>query len=200
MSESKVDLVFQVMGKTIPVDHGYPLYSAISKVLNNFHEEQEVYLSPIRGRYVGNGILDIQPKSELTLRLPIANLRSYINLAGKKLDILGHAINIGVPNTQALVPAPALYAHLVTTKNGNFQFRFDAEIRRQLSELGIKGSFQIGERRTLAVHKKQMVGYSLFVNELTAEESILLQETGLGGRHKMGCGFFLPKGKQADEI
>jgi len=200
MSESKVDLVFQVMGKTIPVDHGYPLYSAISKVLKNFHEEQEVHLSPIRGRYVGNGILDIQPKSELTLRLPIANLRSYINLAGKKLDILGHAINIGVPNTQALVPAPALYAHLVTTKNGNFQFRFDAEIRRQLSELGIKGSFQIGERRTLAVHKKQMVGYSLFVNELTAEESILLQETGLGGRHKMGCGFFLPKGKQADEI
>jgi len=40
------------------------------------------------------------------------------------------------------------------------------------------------------VHGKQVVGYPVLVSELTPEESILLQENGLGGRRKMGCGFF----------
>jgi len=32
----------------------------------------------------------------------------------------------------------------------------------------------------------------LHVNGLTAEESIKLQEIGLGGRRHMGCGIFVP--------
>ena len=37
-----------------------------------------------------------------------------------------------------------------------------------------------------------MIGYALRVFGLTAEESIRLQEEGLGGRRRMGCGVFLP--------
>jgi CRISPR-associated protein Cas6 len=36
-----------------------------------------------------------------------------------------------------------------------------------------------------------VVGYALRVNGLTEEGSIRLQEEGLGGRRRMGCGIFV---------
>uniref|UniRef100_UPI004056E6F0 type I-MYXAN CRISPR-associated protein Cas6/Cmx6 n=1 Tax=Candidatus Electrothrix sp. TaxID=2170559 RepID=UPI004056E6F0 len=186
------DLHFQLSGKTIPVDHGYSLFSAISRCLPKFHAAQDVRLALIRGRYIGDGLLQLLPGSRITFRLASDKVAQYINLAGKNLDLDGHQVRVGVPGSQGLVPATVLYAHLVTTRNGLDQERFEAEIRRQLDVQGCQGRMTIGKRRTFAVHSKQVVGYSLLVSELTAEESITLQEQGLGGRQKMGCGFFQP--------
>ena len=191
-SDPKVDLCFQVLGKTIPVDHGFALHGAISDVLPHFHEDQAVGLKLIRGRYIGDGMLDISPHSELVLRLAVGRIPRYIQLAGKNLHILGKNLTVGGPDTTALVPAVALYSHLVTTRNGDSQERFEREIAKQMGNLNIKGNFSVGERKTFRVHGKQVVGYTLLVSELNAEESINLQEKGLGGRRKMGCGFFEP--------
>jgi CRISPR-associated protein Cas6 len=65
-------------------------------------------------------------------------------------------------------------------------------MRHQMNSLGVQGKLSIGKRRTFQIHGKQVVGFSLLVSELTAEESIAIQEQGLGGRRKMGCGFFEP--------
>ena len=188
--DPRVDLCFQVTGKALPVDHGFALYGAINHVLPCIHEDHEIGLKLIRGRYIGDGILDISPRSELVLRLPASRIATYIRLAGKTLEVIGHRLGVGVPNTRALIPSVALSSPLVTTKNGNEQARFEAEIRNQMENLGLKGRIAIGKRRTFQVHGKQVVGYSVLVSELTPEESILLQENGIGGRRKMGCGFF----------
>jgi hypothetical protein len=37
-NEPKVDLSFSITGRTIPVDHGFDLYSAVSRVIPEFHE------------------------------------------------------------------------------------------------------------------------------------------------------------------
>jgi len=188
----KVDLQFQVIGSEIKVDHGYALFAAVSRIQTEFHATEDVGLALIRGRYVGDGKLALGKNTRLTLRLPVEALPSYINLAGKTLDLDGHAIRLGVPNTRGLTPAVALYSHCVTTKNGHLQERFTEEIQRQLAALQCKGKIAIGKRKTFKVHGKQVVGYSMLASELTAEESIALQEQGLGGRRKMGCGFFEP--------
>lgn len=189
-SEPKVDLCFQALGQTLPVDHGFALYGAISRVLPFAHEDPDIGLKLIRGRYVGGGMLDISPYSELVLRLPISKGGSYLKLAGKTLEVMGQKLMIGVPKTKALIPAVALYAQLVTTKNGHDQNRFKAEIKTQMEKMDIEGKLSVEKRRTFQVHGKQVVGYSVLATELTAEESIALQENGLGGRRKMGCGFF----------
>jgi CRISPR-associated protein Cas6 len=189
-TEPKVDLYFQALGQTLPVDHGFALYGAISRRLPFIHEDPDIGLKLIRGRYVGDGMLDISPYSELVLRLPINKVGSYLKLAGKTLEVMGQKMTIGVPKTKALIPAVALYAQLVTTKNGHDQNRFEAEIKSQMEKMNIQGKPTVEKRRTFQVHGKQVVGYSVLVTELTAEESIVLQENGLGGRRKMGCGFF----------
>lgn len=56
-SDPKVDLCFQVLGKTIPIDHGFVLHGAISDVLPLFHEDEAVRPKLILGRYIGDGML-----------------------------------------------------------------------------------------------------------------------------------------------
>jgi CRISPR-associated protein Cas6 len=190
--EIKIDLHLQMIGRTLSVDHGYALFSAVSKKLPRFHEAGDVGMGLIRGKYIGQGQLSILPSSNLAFRLPVSQVAGYINLAGKSLDVDGHALRVGVPSSHSLVPSPALYAHLVTCRNGQDHDRFNQEMARQLAAMDCRGKLTIGKRRTFKVHGRQVVGYSVLVTELTAEESIALQETGLGGRRKMGCGFFLP--------
>ena len=188
----KIDLRFHVMGETLDVDHGYFLFCAVSKVLPFFHDANNVGMSTVRGKYIGDGLLRIAPFSSLAFRLPVNEVAAYINLAGRTIEVGGQTLKIGVPSSHSLVPATALYAHLVTTRNGQDSYRFEQEIKRQLNSLGCDGNIVIGKRRTFGVHGRQIVGYSVLVSELQAEESITLQENGLGGRRKMGCGFFLP--------
>ena len=116
----------------------------------------------------------------------------------------GCKLRVGVSETRALVPADTLHCRIATTKNGDDSARFDAEIARQLAALGIQGKvFRVPKdskgsdgrdpsRRIFRVKSKRIVGYSVLATELTAEESILLQERGLGGRRRMGCGVFVP--------
>ncbi len=190
----KVDLCFSVTGRNIPVDHGFDLYSAISKIISDFHEAEGIGIKLIRGRYIGDGLLDIHPNSWLTIRLKASALPGYINLAGKTIKIKDHSIQIGVPQTRSLVAGSSLYAHLVTTRNCQDQQRFENEISRQMAELKVNGECIVGERKTFTIHDKKVVGYSMTINELSDEDSILIQEHGLGGRRKMGCGFFEPVG------
>jgi len=192
-----VDLYFHIQGKEVSVDHGYALYSAISRILESgdenkwLHNADNIGLLPVRGRYAGQGKLILGQNARFGLRLPVNLIPKVLRLAGKRLDIDGEALRVGVSTTSALIPATVLYAHIVTTKNGEDENRFDAEIQRQLDALNIKGKPARGPRRIVTIKDKKVVGYSLLVSELTAEESIRLQEQGLGGRRKMGCGVFV---------
>ena len=39
--------------------------------------------------------------------------------------------------------------------------------------------------------KQTLVGFGIEANNLSETDSIILQEKGLGGKHKMGCGVFV---------
>lgn len=193
----KIDLFFPVHGREIPVDHGYPLFAALSRCLEGpdnpwLHESADIGIHLIRGRYQGQGRLALGPHTRLGVRLPAALIPKLLPLAGKSVQLGGNSLRLGIPQPHALIPAPNLYAHLVTCRNGQDEARFDAEIARQMEGLGIQGQVQRGPRRTFTVKDKKVVAHSLLVTELTAEESIRLQEKGLGGRRKLGCGVFVP--------
>jgi CRISPR-associated protein Cas6 len=191
-----VDLVFQLRGDTIPVDHGYALYAALSRLAPELHGAQAVGVQPIRGMYGGNGLLHMAAFSRLSLRLPVDQIPPYLRLAGKTLDVEGHPLQVGVPSTRALRPAASLRARLVTIKGFIEGGPFLEAVGRQLQSLGVAGEVLPGERRTFRVKDKQVVGFDMEITGLSAEESLLLQERGLGGRRRMGCGIFVPLGRR----
>lgn len=188
-----VDLAFRLSGATVPVDHGYALYSAISRLTPEIHDAKEIGVHPVRGLFTGNGALSLTERSRLILRLPDEKIRVFLKLAGKSLDVDGHRLRVGVPETRVLRPAAALYARLVTIKGFMEPQTFLQAAQRQLQEMGVTAELRLGERKTFRVKDKQVVGFEMLATGLSAEDSIKLQEIGIGGRRRMGCGVFVQK-------
>jgi len=200
-----LDLAFPVLGDEIDSDHAYELYAALSRLIPSLHEaEIAIRVAPINGAYAGKRILKLDARrSHLRFRLPAEAIPQVLLLAGKSLSVGRHAIRLGVPNVSALVPSASVHAKIVTIKGFTEPAGFLEAVARQMDALAIRGkadipTHQIGphagqpRRRIVRIKDKKVVGFPLVVAELTAEESIRLQESGLGGRGKMGCGFFVP--------
>jgi CRISPR-associated protein Cas6 len=92
-----VDLFFRVQGKELDVDHGYALYAAISRILEHeedrwLHAADHIGLHPLRGRYLGQGRLLLNPRAQLGLRLPVNLISRALKLAGKRLEVNGDSL------------------------------------------------------------------------------------------------------------
>ncbi len=195
-----VDLAFRLVGSKVPVDHGYALYSAISRLLPEIHGAKNIGVHPIRGTYSGNGELMLRDSSRLVIRLESERIGEFLKLAGKRLEIDSHTLRVGIPEVRLLLPRASLYSRLVTIKGFMEQGAFLESAKRQLEKLGVEAEIQVSERRTLRVKDKQVVGFDVATVGLDAEGSIRLQENGLGGRRHMGCGVFVPSGTQRARV
>jgi CRISPR-associated protein Cas6 len=199
-----IDLWFVVTGTApLPADHGYHLYAAISRALPAAHEPNGIGIHPIRGRLIGDRQMELCDWSRLTIRVAPERIADFLPLAGKQLNVAGRPVRVGVPEVHSLTPATVLRSRLVTIKvsarNGDNpgppdESAFLAAARRQLDDLNVSPEAQLaaGKRRTLRIKDKEVVGYELLASALTAQESVALQDHGLGGRRHMGCGIFVP--------
>lgn len=209
--DTVVDLEFPVRGETVPADHGYGLFGALCRVLPWVHDERGVGVHPLRGRLIGGRALALTPSSRLSVRLPASRIHEALPLAGQTLDLDGAPLRAGVPSIRPLRPVSALIGRLVVIKGFQEPGPFLDAARRQAEALGLGGRLSLvarsnagslegatgrvaGEpiRRTLRVRDKTIVGFALALTELTAEESLRVQEAGLGGRRRFGCGLFVP--------
>jgi len=66
-----IDFSFKLLGGPIPVDHGYHVYSSISRVLPAIHGNDQIGVHPIFGHLLGGRMLALTESSHLTLRLPV---------------------------------------------------------------------------------------------------------------------------------
>ena len=67
----------------------------------------KIRIGPIRGRYAGNGLLQLDTRfSRLRLRLAAEEIPLVLQLAGKSLEVDGHRLRLGVPQVRNLIPGP----------------------------------------------------------------------------------------------
>lgn len=208
-----LDIVFDVNGSELPVDHGYALFSAISHIVPGIHDDESVGIHPINGLLAGNRLMHITRSSKLVIRTLNERVRDIMQLSGKRIMVDGHKISIGLPVPHTLRPAPVLQSRLVVIKGFVDADSFLNACRHQLTTLGISADTEIPHkqythsferktgsvgtdnnliRRTLRIHDKVIVGYAVRVKNLNPVDSIRLQEVGLGGRRRFGCGIFTP--------
>src|SRR5262245_12850883 len=187
-----VELQFPFTGKILPSDHGYGLYGAISRVIPEAHSADWLAIETIPGAARGDGVTQLDPQAKLKIRIPQDRVPLMLKLAGKRLEVDGHAIRLGAPQIYLLKPATALYARIVTIKGFTEPEPFLDAVCRRLDELGVKCGPVVGPRRVVRVGDHTIVGFGLTIHELSEEGSIILQEHGLGGRRRIGCGIFFP--------
>lgn len=189
-----VDLAFRIAGSHLPTDHGYLLFAAISKRLPLFHQASGWGVHPVRGTPLGNGAIALRGSSRLVLRLPVDEIPKAIPLAGRRLDVGGRSVHVGVPEVRFLRATRHLFSRFVTIKGfADEPDEFAAACGRQLETLGVEmPRITVTKRRVMNVKGYVIVGHSVRLSGLSESESVLVQARGLGGKRKMGAGIFVP--------
>ncbi|MEC4987108.1 MAG: type I-MYXAN CRISPR-associated protein Cas6/Cmx6 [Oscillatoria sp. PMC 1068.18] len=197
-----VDLKFSISGNIIPFNHGYPLYAAICHQFPIIHDLDTLNIHPITGKPEFPHLLHLTEDSHLCLRLPINQVPLIYRLAGKTLILNEHKIRLGLPESQFITPHPHLYSRLVVIKGFDDPQTFFEAAQRQLNQRNVTATLTLttrpeGEpiRRIIKIKGKTLVGYGVKISDLNEQDAISLQEKGIGGKHKMGCGVFVPMKK-----
>ena len=158
--EPHVNISFSVQGRQLPADHGYLVYAAISLATgyahppagsvdvpsapSPLHRADWLAIELISGFPSGRGLITLPERgATLRLRIPAGHYRDVLPLAGKRLDIGGHQIRLGLPVARPLEPAPSLYARVVTIKKFTEAEPFIGAVKRKLDTFGVNGRVEL---------------------------------------------------------
>lgn len=192
MDEAAVtDIQFELRGSRLPVDHGYLLYKALTRLLGWLATEDRVGIQPIHGAETGTGELILNRRAKLVVRVPAERIQDLLTLTGQTIEIAGQTLRIGEGKLRPLVKHTPLFSHCVATGSDE-ETGFTTDIIRMLDEMNITCRFVCGRRQTIATAEGTVSGYSLMLHGLPIEHSILVQQRGMGGHRRIGCGIFIP--------
>lgn len=186
-----LDYAFAVAGDVIERDYPARLYRALAARLPWLEDEPMAGVHPMRGLTPCPGGLLVGGRTRITLRIPEHRAEACAALQGAELA-LASPLHIGRASRRELLAYPVLHARLVVT-GAEDEAGFAREVEAELAALEIDCDIIVGRRGELKVDERQtLVGYSLMLHGLSAEESLRAQELGLGRERKLGCGLFVP--------
>src|SRR4028118_1807943 len=83
-----IDLPISLTGQTLPLDNGYIVYSALSRICTAIHELENISIHPIAGIPEPSKQLRLTQRSKLQIRLPVDLIPSiYESLVGQTFSI-----------------------------------------------------------------------------------------------------------------
>lgn len=198
------DVIFELKGKVVPVDHAYALSRELSKYLPWFETDPNSGLHHIFIAASGNGwerpdaeeqgTMYISRRTKLILRMPKERIAEAVQaLDGVELDVDGHPLILGKAKTKPLSTLTTLFARYVIADSPDDEEVFTEHVVAQLRERDIRvRKLLCGKSGVLKTPDGDIQARSVMLADLDVEESVRLQQYGLGpGRH-LGCGLFIP--------
>lgn len=174
-------------GVRVEEDCGYRLLSALTQVSPGIHGCPEIQIAPVRGSRAPNGWLRTDAKSVLHIRGPEEVIRP---LSGAWVTIYNNrALGLGRMVEVQPVPAPTLVSRMVIFEGAVDPSDF---LQKLASRVPIGASFTLNRRRTVVVKGRTFIGYGVRLEGLSPEQSLYVQEHGIGKFTSMGCGVFAP--------
>jgi CRISPR-associated protein Cas6 len=198
-----VDLAYRIGCPTIPLDHAHSLSSALLQALPWLADEETAGVHLIHGAASGNGwfrpedteneLLHLSRRTRMRLRVPKNRLQDAQALSGQTLDIEGHPLEIGKSDMFMLSSLSTLFSRYVITRAELDEMQFLEDVARELKTLDIPCRKMLGGiTHTMNFPDGQVFTRSLMVADLEPEQSVRLQQIGLGEGRTIGCGLFLP--------
>lgn len=197
------DLAFAIVCRCLPLDHAHALSQQLLEALPWLEDEDRAGIHLIHGAESGNGwmrpddtvnnILHLSRRTRMTLRVPKTRIEATSQLTGKTLDIAGYSLTIGSPAVKRLSTSSTLFARYIITHPGDQEEQFHQQAVEQLEAMDIRvRKILSGRSHVFSMPGDDIVTRSLLLADLTADESITLQQRGLGPGRKIGCGLFIP--------
>jgi len=198
-----VDLVFGLNCRNLPVDHIFALSQAVQTVLPWLIDEPEAGLHAINVATSGNGwirpedpnaLLHLSRRTRLELRVPSHRVDDAKKLEGAVLDVAGNVLEIKSATERPLATLTTLFARALSTDEdiaGEEQVL--DWIYVQLKNLNINPrKMMCGTEHFIETPEARIRTRSLMIAGLEVEESLRLQQKGLGPHRHLGCGLFIP--------
>lgn len=198
-----VDLAFVIKCPTLPLDHAHALSSALHEALPWLEEEAHAGIHLIHGAASGNGwyrpeesanaLLHLSHRARMRLRVPKHRLDEARQLTGKTLDINDHSLEVGKSAVHLLSTLSTLFSRYVITREDVDEEQFLEAVTRELRDMGVDcRKLLCGITHTHRFPEGPLLTRSLMVADLEPEQSVRLQQLGLGAGRKIGCGLFIP--------
>jgi CRISPR-associated protein Cas6 len=207
--EEVVDLSFKVQCRQLPVDHIHALAEGLTSALPWLREEPLAAIHPIhvagsqngwnRPEHSPDALIQLSRRTRMQLRLPRQRVEQALSLCGQTLSVAGHPLTLGEAQTKPMVRLDCLFSrHLVCAAELS-EADFLYQVADQLKALGIRIRKALSGK-SVRIHTPQggLHTRSLLLANLPLEESLRLQQQGLGQHRLLGCGIFIPhKGIEA---
>lgn len=203
ITDDVVDLVFALRCKCLPVDHVYALFKAVHEVLPWLVDEPQAGLHTVNVAASGNGwirpddpnaLLYLSKRTRFELRVPKHRIEDARQLEGKTLDVGGHSFELQSANERVLSDITTLFArHLATDDELVDEEAMLDWVSSCLKAQGITPRKMLcGTEHIIATPDKKISTRSLMIADMEVEESLHLQQQGLGPYRHLGCGLFIP--------
>ena len=210
-----VDLAFKISCKCLPLEHSNALSKALIQQLPWLEDEQLAGIHLIHGAESGNGwirpedtaneILYLSKRTRMTLRLPQKRVEQARELTGTNLDIDGYSLTVGEASVKLLSTSSTIFSRYVVSAEDEPEDQFLKHVYTDLKSMGVDvNKILCGKSHALNTEEGPLFTRSVMLAELGQEDSVKVQQLGLGPHRKLGCGLFIPhKGiapvKQTDE-
>ncbi len=189
-----VDLVFGVRVSRMPADYRFALWSALRSSLPWVEQEAAAGIVGVRLTQTGEATALLARRAKLTLRVPTSRVAAAQRLEGLRIDFGSDAIEITSAYPRSLAPASTIYAQLVVLGTEE-ETAFCQALAAQLADRAVTARYILGRRKSLQAGSGKLVGYPVVLHDCSAEQSMRLQQSGLGAERGLGCGIFVPHKK-----
>lgn len=186
-----VEAVFPLEGKALPRDHAQALQQALAERLPWLRSDEGVGIHPLKLVSGPESLALLSQRTRLIVRVNANRLDALQALVGVHLDVAGHALRLGAVHLRALQPLATLYAYRVAASSAD-ESAFMQAMEAELAALAIAGERVCGKRQSMQVDGLEMTTFSMMLHGLVPEQSLRLQQHGLGPHRLLGCGLFVP--------
>lgn len=195
------DLVFRLRGTDLDIDHAFALSTALQAHLSD-RVCARIGVHGVRMAGSGNGwnrpeqsdaALPLSRRARLAIRVHRDDSEEVGQIMNRTLRLGHQQVTLGSSEIRKLSTIGTLYSRAVCCDRRQSENDFLTEMADLLKQMNIRVSKMIcgrsGEIRTAG---ESVFTRALMVADLEPEESVALQQRGLGQGRILGCGLFVP--------
>lgn len=195
------DLLFKLRGKSLDIDHAHALSEALQQHVNA-DVCARIGVHGIHLADSGNGwnrpeesdaALPLSRRARLAIRVRQDDSDAVTRISNRTLHIGKQGVDIGVSSIRKLSSMSTMYARAICCDRDQSEDDFLQQVAEQLVAMGINVSKMIcGRSGAIRGNDEMIFTRALLVADLKPEESVRLQQQGIGEGRLLGCGLFVP--------
>ena len=195
------DLLFRLRGTSLDIDHAH----ALSQALRQHLDEDTCARIGVHGvRLAGSGNgwsrpeqvdaeLPLSRRSRLAIRVHRDDSDAVRQLSNRELRLGHQTVEIGDSSVRLLSNMSTVYARAICCERDQSEADFLQQVAADLNAMGIEVTKMIcGKTGFVRTDDGTLFTRALLVADLRPEQSVRLQQQGIGGQRMLGCGLFVP--------